>query len=97
MVVKNGRAVILAVGDIILDEPDLAVCFEPSAPIVRAADVAIGHVEVPHTSRGVQQKTAVPAPPADPRHLAALPAAGFDIITLAANHAYDQQRERRGS
>jgi poly-gamma-glutamate synthesis protein (capsule biosynthesis protein) len=78
------------VGDIILDEPNLAPCFEPSTPTMRAADLTIGHVEVPHTTRGVQQKTAVPAPPADPRHLGALPEAGFDVITLAANHAYDQ-------
>ena len=32
----------------------------------------------------------MPAPPADPCHLEALPAAGFNVITLAANHAYDQ-------
>jgi poly-gamma-glutamate synthesis protein (capsule biosynthesis protein) len=86
----GGSAVMLAVGDIILDEPDLEPCFDLAAPAVRAADLAIGHVEVPHTTRGIQQKTAVPAPPADPRHLDILPEAGFDVITLAANHAYDQ-------
>jgi len=86
----NGSAVMLAVGDIILDEPGLAPCFDSSRAALRAADLAIGHVEVPHTTRGIQQKTAVPAPPADPRHLEALPEAGFDLITLAANHAYDQ-------
>ena len=90
MAATNSVATVVAVGDIILDEPDLERCFDLAAPAIRAADLAIGHVEVPHTSRGAQQKTAVPAPPADPRHLAALPAAGFDVITLAANHAYDQ-------
>jgi poly-gamma-glutamate synthesis protein (capsule biosynthesis protein) len=80
----------LAVGDIILDEPGLGPCFDSSRATTRAADLTIGHVEVPHTTRGVQQKTAVPAPPADPKHLASLQAAGFDVITLAANHAYDQ-------
>src|SRR3954469_15666777 len=86
----NGSAVMVAVGDIILDEPGLEPCFDLAAPAVRAADVAIGHVEVPHTTRGIQQQTAVPAPPADPRHLQVLPEAGFNIVTLAANHAYDQ-------
>jgi poly-gamma-glutamate synthesis protein (capsule biosynthesis protein) len=86
----NGSAVMLAVGDIILDEPGLAPCFDSSRAATRSADLTIGHVEVPHTTRGVQQKTAVPAPPADPKHLESLQAAGFDVITLAANHAYDQ-------
>jgi poly-gamma-glutamate synthesis protein (capsule biosynthesis protein) len=80
----------LAVGDIILDEPGLAPCFDASRATTRSADLTIGHVEVPHTTRGVQQKTAVPAPPANPKHLESLQAAGFDVITLAANHAYDQ-------
>ena len=86
----NGSAVMLAVGDIILDEPGPERFFALATPVVRSADLAIGHVEVPHTTRGVQQKTAVPAPPADPRHLDALPEAGFGLITLAANHAFDQ-------
>ena len=86
----NGSAVMLAVGDIILDEPDPERFFALATPVVRKADLAIGHVEVPHTTRGVQQKTAVPAPPADPRHVDALPEAGFGLITLAANHAFDQ-------
>jgi poly-gamma-glutamate capsule biosynthesis protein CapA/YwtB (metallophosphatase superfamily) len=84
------QTTMLAVGDIILDEPDPARFFTLAARAVRAAGLAIGHVEVPHTTRGIQQKTAVPAPPADPKHLEALPEAGFGVITLAANHAYDQ-------
>jgi poly-gamma-glutamate synthesis protein (capsule biosynthesis protein) len=81
--------VILAVGDLILDEPDPDSFFEPSRALLTAADVAIGHVEVPHSSRGVVCTTDVPAPPADPAALGAVARAGFDVVTLAGNHMFD--------
>lgn len=80
---------IASVGDIILDEPDPASFLVPSAPLLGAADVAIGHVEVPHTTTTAQHSTDVPAPPADPAALTALAHAGFDVVTLAGNHIYD--------
>ena len=57
---------------------------------MRNGDVVVAHVEVPHTLRGIQLPTKIPAPPTDPKHLEALPAVGFNIATLASNHAYDQ-------
>lgn len=81
---------IAATGDIILDEPDPDRFFEPTSSITTQADVSIGHVEVPHTDRGVGWSTDVPAPAAPPGHLAALRAAGFDVATLAGNHMFDQ-------
>ena len=80
---------LLMVGDLILDEPDPDSFFDPSRALLQAADVVIGHVEVPHTRRGTEQSTDVPAPPANPDHLKALPAAGFHIATLAGNHIHD--------
>ena len=80
---------ILLVGDLILDEPDPDSFFEPSAEILRAGDVVIGQVEVPHSTRGHVQSTDVPAPPARPEHLEALPRAGFNVATLAGNHIAD--------
>ncbi|TQM45126.1 CapA family protein [Pseudonocardia cypriaca] len=80
---------VAAVGDLILDEPDPASFLAPSAPLLRAADVAVGHVEVPHSATTVQVSTDVPAPPADPAALGALADAGFDVVTLAGNHIYD--------
>ncbi len=80
---------LLLVGDLILDEPDPDSFFDPSRELLRSADLAIGHVEVPHTSRGVASSVDVPAPPAEPAHLAALQRAGFGIATLAGNHVYD--------
>lgn len=82
-------ATLLMVGDLILDEPDPASFFAPSRALLRSADLAIGHVEVPHTNRAIEQSTDIPAPPANPDHLAALADAGFGAITLAGNHIAD--------
>jgi poly-gamma-glutamate capsule biosynthesis protein CapA/YwtB (metallophosphatase superfamily) len=80
---------VLLVGDLILDEPDADSFFEPSRATLLAADLVIGHVEVPHTRRGVEQSTDVPAPPSDPDNLKALANAGFHVATLAGNHIND--------
>jgi poly-gamma-glutamate synthesis protein (capsule biosynthesis protein) len=80
---------ILLVGDLILDEPDPDSFFDPSRTLLQDADVVIGHVEVPHTVRGVEASSDVPAPPANPSHLLALGRAGFQVATLAGNHIFD--------
>jgi poly-gamma-glutamate capsule biosynthesis protein CapA/YwtB (metallophosphatase superfamily) len=82
-------ATLLLVGDLILDEPDPHSFFTPSRALLRSADLAIGHVEVPHTARAIEQSTDIPAPPSDPAHLAALKDAGFGAVTLAGNHIAD--------
>jgi poly-gamma-glutamate capsule biosynthesis protein CapA/YwtB (metallophosphatase superfamily) len=76
-------------GDLVLDEPRPDYWLGGIAPVTEAADVTIGHLEVPHTRRGVELKGDVPAPGADPAHLAALKRAGFDALTLAGNHIAD--------
>lgn len=78
-----------AVGDLILDEPDPASFLAPVTPLLRGLDLAIGHVEVPHSDTTVSQSTDVPAPPADPAALKAVSDAGFGVVTLAGNHIYD--------
>lgn len=85
----SATCTILAVGDLVLDEPDPASYFAPSTGVLRAADLAIGHIEVPHSTSTVQASTDVPAPPADPAALGAVADAGFAIVTLAGNHLYD--------
>ena len=82
-------ATLLLVGDLILDEPAPDAFFDPSRAVLQGGDIVIGHVEVPHTRRGIEQSTDVPAPPAEPDHLAALPRAGFHVATLAGNHIHD--------
>jgi hypothetical protein len=75
------------VGDLILDEPDPDSFFDPSRAVFRAADVAVGHVEVPFTNRAIGEAAANPG--RDPAKLAALSRAGFHVATLAANHIFD--------
>jgi len=76
-------------GDLVLDEPPADFWLGGIAPLTLAADVTIGHLEVPHTHRGIEVGGDVPAPGADPAHLSALERAGFDVLTLAGNHIAD--------
>ncbi|MGM0352382.1 CapA family protein [Streptomyces sp. ECR3] len=80
---------VLAVGDIILDEPGPDSFFDPSRTVLGTGDAVIGHVEVPHSTTDTQSSTDVPAPPADPAALGALARAGFHVATLAGNHIAD--------
>ncbi|MDQ2697290.1 MAG: CapA family protein [Actinomycetota bacterium] len=80
---------IMAVGDLVLDEPNPSFFFAPSADVLRSADLAIGQIEVPHTTSTETASLDVPAPPADPANLAAAAEAGITVGTLAGNHIYD--------
>jgi poly-gamma-glutamate synthesis protein (capsule biosynthesis protein) len=76
-------------GDLVLDEPNAGHWLSGIAPAIRAADLAIGHLEVPHTRRGVEMEGDVPAPGAPPENLAAIAGAGFGMLSLAGNHIAD--------
>ena len=81
---------VCAVGDIILDEPvPVDRFFNFCKDTLRQADLLIGQVEVPHTSRGVSNSTDIQAPPAAPENLEVLRDCGFDIATLSGNHICD--------
>lgn len=77
------------VGDLILDEPNPDLLFDPAREVLRSCDLLVGHVEVPHSTRGVETHFDVPAPASSPAHLAALQRAGFHVATLAGNHIAD--------
>lgn len=81
---------ILLTGDVILDEPDPDRWLGGLREVTRSADLTVGHLEVPHTIRGAESSTDVPAPAAEPAHLAALSRAGFAAMTLAGNHIADR-------
>jgi len=97
---EAGQSVtIAAVGDILLDrgvrrQLDLHGALYPFRGVrreLRNADIAVGNLECPITSRGV------PAPKpisfrASPRLAAGLSDAGFDILSLANNHTLDRGR-----
>jgi len=80
---------IVFTGDLILDEPGPDHWLSGIAPTLRAASLAIGHVEVPHTRHAYELEGDVPAPGAAPENLAALQRAGVDAVTLAGNHIAD--------
>lgn len=84
------EATVLAVGDVILGEADPDRFFAPSASVLQAGDAVIAHVETPYTREGIQMPLEVPSGAGDPERLSALPAAGFNLATIAGNHAYDQ-------
>ncbi len=91
-----GRAGVLDVvvaGDLVLDAPDASHWLSGIAPALRAADVAIGHLEVPHTLRGRELEGDVPAPGAPPENLRAIADAGFAALSLGGNHIADQGPE----
>jgi poly-gamma-glutamate synthesis protein (capsule biosynthesis protein) len=84
---------IVLTGDLVLDVEDADHWLGGIAPAVRGADLAIGHLEVPHTRRGTELAGDVPAPGAPPENLDALERAGFDALTLAGNHIADRGAE----
>jgi poly-gamma-glutamate capsule biosynthesis protein CapA/YwtB (metallophosphatase superfamily) len=76
-------------GDLILDHDDPDYWLSGIAPELRRAQFAIGHLEVPHTRRTHELLGDIPAPGADPAHVAALKRAGFAAVSLAGNHMAD--------
>lgn len=81
--------VVHATGDLVLERDASRPLFALATPALAAADIVIGHLEVPHTNRGVQMTADVPAIPAPPSALDGVAEAGFDIVTLAGNHVLD--------
>ncbi len=80
---------VAVVGDLVLDEPDADYWLAGIAPALREADLAIGHLEVPHTASTAELEGDVPAPGAPIENLAAIRDAGFDMLSLAGNHIAD--------
>ncbi len=84
-----GDLSIVVTGDLVLDEPDAGYWLAGIAPTLRAADLAIGHLEVPHTNEPSQLDSDIPAPGAPPENVAALSEAGIGMVSLAGNHIAD--------
>ncbi|MEO8308914.1 MAG: CapA family protein [Pseudomonadota bacterium] len=86
---RNGELEIRVTGDLVLDEPDAGYWLSGILPAIRQADVAIGHLEVPHTESLDALEGDIPAPGAPLSNLAALANAGFHMVSLAGNHIAD--------
>jgi len=87
--VDGGSCSIVLSGDLVLDVEDADYWLSGIAPATQGADVAIGHLEVPHSQSNTELKGDIPAPGADPDNLNALARAGFAAVTLAGNHIAD--------
>ena len=86
---SDGPLTLLFAGDLVLDEPDAGYWLAAIAPALRGCDLAIGHLEVPHTNSCEEVAGDVPSPGAPPENLPALAAAGFGAVSLAGNHMAD--------
>lgn len=100
---EGGRSAVVtldAVGDIMLGrsvarqiaEHGSAFPFEQVRPLLAGADVRFGNLELPLTERGAPAKKdyVFRAPPSS---VAALTGAGFNILSMANNHALDYGAE----
>jgi poly-gamma-glutamate capsule biosynthesis protein CapA/YwtB (metallophosphatase superfamily) len=76
------------VGDKMRAERDWKYPFEKIAPTLRAADLAFANLECPISDTG-RNRHHLYSFRADPRALEGLKFAGFDVMSLANNHAYD--------
>jgi len=84
--------IMMAVGDIILDTPKPAEqFFELVKPVLAQSDLAVGQCEVLYTSRGIPTfiDPRYPSTPSPISSISALQYAGFDVMTMAGNHAWD--------
>jgi poly-gamma-glutamate capsule biosynthesis protein CapA/YwtB (metallophosphatase superfamily) len=89
-VLAEGEIEVLLVGDLILDEPRPDRFFDAARPVLRAADLVVGHVEVPFSTRTDHGPN--PNPGREPAKLKALARAGIGVATLAGNHVFDAGR-----
>jgi len=89
MSITDSSINIVLSGDLILDVEEADYWLSGIAPAIQAADLAIGHLEVPHTHSREELKGDVPAPGAPPENLRAISNAGFSAVTLAGNHIAD--------
>ncbi len=69
------------------DEPESI--FALNAGVLRAADIALGQLEIPFSERGSPHIGRGALKRGHPRNIAALVHAGFDIVSFASNHALD--------
>ncbi len=85
------KITVLGVGDIILDAPEPEKYFDTSKDLLKAADIAVGNMEDPHTDRPSWSNMESHSAPASAlENLSAFRYAGFDVATIGGNHCFDQ-------
>jgi poly-gamma-glutamate synthesis protein (capsule biosynthesis protein) len=89
---KRKTLTMLGVGDLILENKSGDFVLSLAASVLKSGDVVVGQGEVLFTDRGYSTfadmyGTAGAAPP---QNMKAIASAGFNVITLAGNHTWDQ-------
>jgi len=80
---------LLAVGDVAANRSDLTAILAKAAPLLRTGDFVFGQLEAPLSDRGdraAHAKLAMRSPPAFAQVVAE---AGFNVMSVAGNHAMD--------
>ena len=80
---------LIAVGDIMPNRIDPESMFAATAPTLREGDITFANLEAPYADSGTPGSSQSAAIAHDPSNLAALPFAGFDVVSMANNHIYD--------
>jgi len=88
--VSDGSVTLALVGDLILGLDDVEPHLASIRDVMNDIDVGVGHVEWPHTDRGWVCSAMIPAPGCPPHNIKTVADAGFDVVTLAHNHTFDQ-------
>jgi poly-gamma-glutamate synthesis protein (capsule biosynthesis protein) len=78
-----------AVGDVAPRRSDPRSIFASVLSALRDSDMRVGHLECPLSNRGTPAPNAKLAMRSDPAVAAALRDVGFDILSIAGNHALD--------
>jgi poly-gamma-glutamate capsule biosynthesis protein CapA/YwtB (metallophosphatase superfamily) len=80
---------LLAVGDILPNRVNPESIFAATGSFLRKGDLTFGNLESPYAESGTPGPSQSGAVPHDPKNLAALTYAGFDVVSMANNHVYD--------
>ena len=81
---------VAAVGDIMIDRPDPESIFSIAKDTIQKADFRFCQLETAYSDKGSLGSSGPRgAMPHDPRNYAAIPAVGFNVVSMAGNHAMD--------
>ena len=80
------------IGTIMEKKSDYAFPFASTSELIRSADIAFANLESPISTRGVRSGS-IYSFRADPKSLAGLTKAGFDIVSVANNHIWDYGKQ----
>ncbi len=86
---KNDTLTLVGVGDVAPLREHPEEVFEFTVDALRNADVTFGQLERVLTNRGMVQLAMAPGVRADPKLAKVLAEVGFDVMSVASNHALD--------